>query len=133
LRARGRCAWPSPAALGLKGSDAPELTIRASRRPSDASAPGRPPRSQAAQTFLDNYRCFGAFVATVATLDVLAGFAVATHPAAAPPGCTFCRPVFESHQVTPGCVARWDSIARDRHLGRRPKPAPAPSGASELA
>ncbi|KAG2482754.1 hypothetical protein HYH03_018348 [Edaphochlamys debaryana] len=39
---------------------------------------------------------FAALVDAVACLDVLAGFAVATHPSAAPPGCTFCRPTLRS-------------------------------------
>lgn len=49
---------------------------------------------QAARLFLDQYTCFLDFVSCMAALDALAGFAVATHPQAAPAGCSFCRPIF---------------------------------------
>jgi DNA mismatch repair protein MSH6 len=49
---------------------------------------------QSAQLFLDSCDAFRDFFSAVATLDALAGFAAATHPGAAPPGCAFCRPTF---------------------------------------
>lgn len=52
------------------------------------------PPEQASQLFLDSYDQFSGWLSTLATLDVLAGFAAATHPSAAPPGCAFCRPTF---------------------------------------
>lgn len=52
------------------------------------------PLSQSAQLFLDSYDSFRALFCALSTLDVLAGFAAATSPEAAPLGCAFCRPSF---------------------------------------
>lgn len=49
---------------------------------------------QSAKLFLDSCDAFRDFISAVSTLDALAGFAAATHPLAAPPGCTFSRPTF---------------------------------------
>lgn len=49
---------------------------------------------QSAQLFLDSYDSFRELFNALSTLDVLAGFAAATSPEAAPPGCAFCRPAF---------------------------------------
>jgi DNA mismatch repair protein MSH6 len=49
---------------------------------------------QSAELFLSSCDAFRHFFDALSTLDVLAGFAAATHPSAAPPGCTFCRPTF---------------------------------------
>lgn len=49
---------------------------------------------QSAQLFLDSYDSFRELFNALSTLDVLAGFAAATSPEAAPPGCAFCRPTF---------------------------------------
>ena len=55
---------------------------------------------QESKTFLAHHVAghWRQLLASVAALDVLAGFAVATRPEAAPPGCAFCRPVFISAQ-----------------------------------
>lgn len=58
------------------------------------TAPPAALQSQSADLFLSSYASFGQLVSAVATLDVLAGFASATHPSAAPPGCAFSRPTF---------------------------------------
>ncbi|KAI3425826.1 hypothetical protein D9Q98_007801 [Chlorella vulgaris] len=50
--------------------------------------------SESAELFLSSCDAFRHFFDALSTLDVLAGFAAATHPSAAPPGCTFCRPTF---------------------------------------
>lgn len=47
-----------------------------------------------ARLFLDSYPAFQRLCGCMALLDVLAGFAACTHPASAPPGLRFCRPVF---------------------------------------
>ena len=52
------------------------------------------PLLQSAQELLDGCSLFRDFFSALATLDALAGFAEATHPSAAPPGCHFCRPTF---------------------------------------
>ncbi|KAL4858267.1 DNA mismatch repair protein Msh6 [Chlorella vulgaris] len=52
--------------------------------------------SESAGLFLSSCDSFRHFFDALSTLDVLAGFAAATHPSAAPPGCTFCRPTFEA-------------------------------------
>lgn len=50
--------------------------------------------AESAQLFLDRHDSFRRLLSALSTLDVLAGFAAATHPGAAPPGCSFCRPSF---------------------------------------
>ncbi|KAL4436867.1 hypothetical protein ABPG75_004006 [Micractinium tetrahymenae] len=56
--------------------------------------------AESTQLFLDSYDSFRRLLNALSTLDVLAGFAAATHPSAAPPGCSFCRPSF-----VPGAAA----------------------------
>ena len=63
------------------------------------------PSVQSAQLFLERCDPLRAFFTSVATLDALAGFAVATHPSAAPPGCTFCRPTFAASVPAPAQAA----------------------------
>lgn len=57
---------------------------------------------QNAQLFLDTYDSFRHLLNALSTLDALAGFAAATHPSAAPPGCAFCRPSFAPGRAGPG-------------------------------
>lgn len=47
-----------------------------------------------AAQLLGSYPALGALVGAAAELDVLAGFATVTEPAAAPAGVAWCRPVF---------------------------------------
>ncbi|PRW57902.1 DNA mismatch repair Msh6 isoform X2 [Chlorella sorokiniana] len=57
--------------------------------------------AESAQLFLDTYDSFRELCNALSTLDVLAGFAAATCPEAAPPGCTFCRPNFAAGVAGP--------------------------------
>ncbi|KAK9829493.1 hypothetical protein WJX72_006189 [[Myrmecia] bisecta] len=52
--------------------------------------------AEVAAQFLASYTVFADLQAALAALDVLAGFALATSPAAAAPGCAFTRPAFTS-------------------------------------
>ncbi|GLI71695.1 hypothetical protein VaNZ11_017000 [Volvox africanus] len=52
--------------------------------------------AEVAYAFTASYGEFVQLVDAVSSLDVLAGFAVATDPSQAPPGCSFCRPTFTS-------------------------------------
>ncbi|GIL55982.1 hypothetical protein Vafri_11441, partial [Volvox africanus] len=52
--------------------------------------------AEVAYAFTTSYGEFVQLVDAVSSLDVLAGFAVATDPSQAPPGCSFCRPIFTS-------------------------------------
>ncbi|KAL4430604.1 hypothetical protein ABPG77_005844 [Micractinium sp. CCAP 211/92] len=60
--------------------------------------------AESAQLFLDTYDSFRRLLNALSTLDVLAGFAAATHPSAAPPGCAFCRPSFVPGGAAAGAV-----------------------------
>lgn len=53
---------------------------------------------------MDTYDSFRRLLNALSTLDVLAGFAAATHPSAAPPGCAFCRPSFVPGGAAAGAV-----------------------------
>lgn len=57
---------------------------------------------QSAQLFLDSYDSFRELFNALSTLDVLAGFAAATSPDAAPAGCAFCRPTFAASAAGAG-------------------------------
>lgn len=52
--------------------------------------------SQVAASFLQQHAAghWAELLGYAAALDVLAGFAIATHPTQAPEGCAFCRPTF---------------------------------------
>ncbi|GIL76571.1 hypothetical protein Vretifemale_6077, partial [Volvox reticuliferus] len=61
--------------------------------------------AEVACAFAASYGEFVQLVDAVSSLDVLAGWAVATDPSQAPPGCTFCRPTFTSAAPPLGCGA----------------------------
>ncbi|GLC58458.1 DNA mismatch repair protein msh6 [Pleodorina starrii] len=79
--------------------------------------------AEAAAAFSASYGEFVRLVDAVSSLDVLAGWAVATHPSQAPPGCTFCRPIFTS--AAPPLLPPGDATgSRTRTGSGRPSASP---------